>query len=46
MLRSRGVAAARIATRGYGASQPIGDNGTDAGRALNRRVEIKIVPLR
>lgn len=46
LLRSRGVAAARIATRGYGASQPIGDNGTDAGRALNRRVEIKIVPLR
>ena len=46
MLRSRGVAAARIATRGYGASQPIGDNGTDTGRALNRRVEIKIVPLR
>jgi outer membrane protein OmpA-like peptidoglycan-associated protein len=46
MLRSRGVSAARIATRGYGASQPIGDNGTDAGRALNRRVEIKIVPLR
>lgn len=46
MLRSRGVAAARIATRGYGSSQPIGDNGTDAGRALNRRVEIKIVPLR
>ena len=46
LLRSRGVAAARIATRGYGASQSIGDNGTDAGRALNRRVEIKIVPLR
>ena len=46
MLRSRGVSAARIATRGYGASQPIGDNSTDTGRALNRRVEIKIVPLR
>ena len=46
MLRSRGVAAARIATRGYGSSQPIGDNGSDPGRALNRRVEIKVVPLR
>jgi outer membrane protein OmpA-like peptidoglycan-associated protein len=46
LLRSRGVSAARIATRGYGSSQPIGDNGTDAGRSLNRRVEIKIVPLR
>ena len=46
MLRSRGVAAARIATRGYGSSQSIGDNATDLGRALNRRVEIRVVPLR
>ncbi|WP_309662372.1 OmpA family protein [Sphingomonas sp.] len=46
MLRSRGVSAARIATRGFGASQSIGDNGTEAGRSLNRRVEIKVVPLR
>lgn len=46
LLRARGVAAARIATRGYGASQPIGDNATDSGRTLNRRVEIRIVPLR
>lgn len=45
-LRSRGVAAARVATRGYGASQPIADNSTDLGRAMNRRVEIKVVPLR
>lgn len=45
-LRSRGVGQSRIATRGYGASEPIGDNSTDIGRAMNRRVEIKIVPLR
>ena len=45
-LRSRGVAAARIATRGYGASEPIADNSTEVGRATNRRVEIKVVPLR
>jgi len=45
-LGSRGVVAARVATRGFGASQPISDNATDAGRALNRRVEIKLVPLR
>ncbi len=45
-LRTRGVSAARVATRGYGASQPIADNGTDIGRATNRRVEIKLVPLR
>ena len=45
-LRSRGVSATRVATRGYAAQYPIGDNATDAGRALNRRVEIKVVPLR
>jgi outer membrane protein OmpA-like peptidoglycan-associated protein len=45
-LSSRGVAAARMATRGYGATQPIADNATDYGRAQNRRVEIKVVPFR
>jgi outer membrane protein OmpA-like peptidoglycan-associated protein len=45
-LRAKGVSAARIATRGYGATYPIGDNGTETGRAQNRRVEIKVVPLR
>ena len=45
-LKSRGVATARIATRGYGASFPIADNATEQGRATNRRVEIKVVPLR
>jgi outer membrane protein OmpA-like peptidoglycan-associated protein len=45
-LRSRGVAQARLATRGHGADYPIGDNVTEAGRALNRRVEIRLVPLR
>ena len=45
-LRAKGVSAARVATRGYAASHPISDNVTEAGRALNRRVEIKVVPLR
>ena len=45
-LRARGVAAARIATRGFAASHPISDNLTETGRAMNRRVEIKLVPLR
>ena len=44
-LESRGVQSARIGTRGYGESQPIASNDTDAGRAANRRVEIKIVPI-
>ena len=44
-LAGRGVQAARIATRGYGEAEPIADNASDAGRAANRRVEIKLVPI-
>lgn len=44
-LTGRGVSQARIATRGYAAAYPIGDNATEPGRALNRRVEIKVVPI-
>jgi len=36
----RGVAASRLETRHYGETQPVADNSTAAGRALNRRVEI------
>jgi outer membrane protein OmpA-like peptidoglycan-associated protein len=39
-LVARGIAATRIETSGMGARQPVADNGTDAGRAQNRRVEI------
>ena len=41
----RGVARARMGVRGYGETQPIADNSTEAGRAANRRVEIKVVPV-
>lgn len=44
-LETRGVQAARIGTRGYGETQPIASNETEEGRAANRRVEIKIVPI-
>ncbi|MFN3434739.1 MAG: OmpA family protein, partial [Sphingomonas sp.] len=44
-LASRGVQPARIGTRGFGKTQPIASNDTDAGRAANRRVEIKVVPI-
>ena len=40
-LASQGVAADRITIKGYGSSQPLGDNATAAGRAKNRRVELK-----
>jgi outer membrane protein OmpA-like peptidoglycan-associated protein len=39
-LGGQGVAYQRLAAEGRGSSQPIADNGTEAGRAQNRRVEI------
>jgi len=36
----RGVSAQRIAIDGRGSRQPIADNSTASGRAMNRRVEI------
>ena len=44
-LSGRGVQSARIGTRGYGKTQPIASNDTEQGRATNRRVEVKIVPI-
>ncbi len=44
-LSSHGVQSARIGTRGFGETQPIASNETEEGRAANRRVEIKIVPI-
>lgn len=44
-LSSHGVQSARIATRGYGETQPIASNATEEGKALNRRVEIKVAPI-
>ena len=41
-LAGEGVNAARFTIMGYGESQPIADNITDEGRALNRRVEVAI----
>ncbi len=44
-LTSHGVQSARIATRGFGETQPIASNATEEGKAANRRVEIKISPV-
>lgn len=38
-LVSLGVDASRLSTKGYGETQPIGDNNTFEGKAENRRVE-------
>ena len=44
-LRSRGITPSRVTAFGVGESQPIASNATPEGRAQNRRVEIRIVPL-
>ena len=41
-LTARGVASSRISIDGRGSREPVADNGTAAGRAMNRRVEIFI----
>ena len=42
-LTSQGISSSRLITRGYGESRPMADNGTPEGRALNRRVEFKVI---
>jgi outer membrane protein OmpA-like peptidoglycan-associated protein len=44
-LTARGVNRARIRSTGFGKTQPVASNETSEGRAANRRVEIKIVPI-
>jgi len=40
-LIGKGIVPSRLEWKGYGSSQPIADNDTAAGRARNRRVELK-----
>ena len=44
-LGIRGVSASRVRTQGFAATLPVASNDTPEGRARNRRVEIKIVPI-
>lgn len=44
-LTGKGVHRERLATKGYGESQPKASNTTEEGRAENRRVEIRLVPV-
>lgn len=45
-LGKQGVAAGRMAVEGRGPNDPIGDNATAEGRALNRRVEIYLYAVK
>jgi OmpA-OmpF porin, OOP family len=42
-LAAHGVNGKRLTPQGFGPSRPVADNGTEAGRALNRRVEMSLV---
>jgi outer membrane protein OmpA-like peptidoglycan-associated protein len=42
-LGTMGVDGARVEAVGHGESQPVADNGTDAGRQQNRRVELTLL---
>lgn len=39
-----GVPASRVSIKGYGESEPVGDNSTPEGRQSNRRVQLEIRP--
>jgi flagellar motor protein MotB len=45
-LIAESVNKGRIGVAGYGEERPIADNGTAAGRKMNRRVEVLILPTR
>jgi len=45
LLVQRNVSSARIELVGYGETAPIASNENEAGRQMNRRVEIKIAPI-
>ncbi len=44
-LVSKGIAAGRMSYKGYGSSQPVADNDTEAGKAKNRRTTFTVTGL-
>ena len=45
-LIGKGLVRERFEIVGFGETRPVASNDTDSGRALNRRVEIRVVPVR
>jgi chemotaxis protein MotB len=41
-LEGQGIASQRLTVAGHAASRPLADNDTEAGRAQNRRIEIRV----
>jgi len=44
-LSDKGIEGGRLKAAGYGELQPVDNNDTEAGRALNRRTELKIISI-
>lgn len=44
LVSEEGIPGESLATQGFGSTQPVADNGSDAGRARNRRVDVVISP--
>jgi outer membrane protein OmpA-like peptidoglycan-associated protein len=42
-LIKKGIAADRVIAKGYGDTQPIADNTTEAGKQKNRRTEVRTI---
>ena len=40
LLTAKGIDAERLTAAGFGSTQPVADNGTEEGKARNRRVEL------
>ncbi len=43
---SKGIKADRLIAKGYGETQPIAFNSNEEGRAMNRRIEFKVISLK
>lgn len=44
-LQQKGISGQRLSYKGYGATQPVADNGTAEGRAKNRRTTFRVTAL-
>jgi outer membrane protein OmpA-like peptidoglycan-associated protein/Tol biopolymer transport system component len=44
-LTSKGIAADRLSSKGFGATATVADNNTEEGRARNRRTELQVIAL-
>ena len=42
-LVTNGIVASRLTSKGYGETEPVADNKTESGKALNRRTEMKVI---